>query len=72
MDPTIAQFLTAAFLVAIGMTAFEMQAALKAPFCAECSHCRAERHEQRRREAESRERYARQNGIWDDEDERRR
>ncbi len=72
MDATIAQFLTAGFLLAIGLTAFELQAALKPPFCSECSHCRAELLERRRRQAESREQYARQNGIWDDEDERRR
>ncbi len=72
MDPTLAQLLTFGFLAAIGLMAYEMQAALKPPFCPECSHCRMERHEEKRRQAEARERYARQNGLWDDENDRRR
>ncbi|HEY6056719.1 MAG TPA: hypothetical protein VIV06_01745 [Candidatus Limnocylindrales bacterium] len=73
MDPVIAQLLSVGFLAAIGLTAYEMHAATQPPFCAECSHCRAERHEQRRRQAEMREQFARRNGIVDnDEDDRRR
>lgn len=72
MDPTIAQLLTAGFLAAIGLTAYEMQASLKRPVCSECSHCRAALQEEQRRQAEIREHYARRNGLWDDEDDRRR
>ena len=72
MDPTIAPILFMGFLVAMGLTGFELRAATEPPACPECGHCRQVAEVRRQREAELREWYARRSGLGEREDDDRR
>ena len=72
MDPSIASFLMLGFLVALGLTLYEMRTSLGAPVCAECSHCRALALAKEREQAELQEQYAKRWNLSDEEDRRRR
>lgn len=72
MDPTIAPILFMGFLVAIGLTGFELRAATEPPACPECGHCRMVLEAKRQREAELRESYARHWGLGERDDDDRR
>lgn len=69
MDPGVSSLLFLGFIIAIAATAFELRASLGPPVCAECQHCRDRLAEERRREEELRDWYARRWGVGDrDED----
>ncbi|HXG39860.1 MAG TPA: hypothetical protein VNJ28_02865 [Candidatus Limnocylindrales bacterium] len=69
MDPGVAQLLVLAFIVATGLSAVELKAALRPPVCLECPHCQAIIREERRREEAAREAVLRQYRPPDREDE---
>ena len=57
-------------LGAIVVMTYELKESLKPPVCRECPHCQARLAEEKRREAESRDLFART--VDDDRDEDRR
>ena len=68
----LSQLIFVLFLTAIAIVAYEMKASLRAPFCAECAHCRAARAAAERRDSELSDRYEQTFG-WhhrDDQDPR--
>ena len=70
MDPSIASFLMLGFLVALGLTLYEMRTSLAAPVCAECSHCRAMALAKEREQAELQEWYAERWHLKDRDEDR--
>jgi hypothetical protein len=68
MDLSFLQLVLLLFVAAIGLVAFEMQSALKAPVCPECAHCRSEQRAAERQRQDAREFYRREYG-WRDRDE---
>ena len=71
MDVSFVQFALLLFVAAIGLVAFEMQSALKAPVCPECAHCRSEQQAAERQRQDVRDYYRREYGWRErDEDER--
>lgn len=58
-------------MTAIVVTAYEMRSALQPAHCPECAHCRAAAIERERRQHELQERFARENRLDAEDDDRR-
>ncbi len=73
METAIPQVLLFLFLVGIVLVAYEMKAALRAPFCSECPHCRTVRELEQRGQTELDDWYRQRYGVRRrDDDERGR
>lgn len=72
MDLQTIQVVFWLLLVATIFMAYEIRESLKAPVCPECYHCKSKLEEDRRRQAEAREAFARSFQRDRDEDGRPR
>ena len=72
MDVGLFQLLFWIFLFGVVVMAYEIAESFRPPVCKECSHCRAIKEEERRRQAQARDAFARRYGIHEDEDRGRR
>jgi hypothetical protein len=71
MDPSIASMLGIGFLIALGLSAYEVRASLRPPVCAECPHCRAMARAKAQEQAELQDWYAHRWNLNDRDDEPR-